>query len=80
MWATGTIDKAFRIDVEFAGTKTVVFSRCEEETTHTIPPGEFRGFGHNFKHAVTSKVDQYATGHHRVISYVRQRCPNRAPD
>lgn len=80
MWTTGTMDKAFRIDVELVGTKTMVFSRCEEKTTETIPSGQFRGFGRAFKHAVTSGVDQYATGHHRVITYVRQRCPSRAPE
>ena len=80
MWATGTTDRAFRIDVELVGTNTIVFSRCEEETTDTIPPGQFRGFGHTFEHAVTSGVDRYATGHHRVITYVRQRCSSRASD
>ena len=74
------MDRAFRIDVELIGTKTMVFSRCEEKTTETIPPGQFRGFGHAFKRAVTSGVDQCATGHHRVITYVCQRCPSRAPD
>jgi len=72
------MDKAFRIDVELVGTKTIVFSRCEEKTSETIPPGQFRGFGHTFEHAVTRVDHQYATGHHRIITYVGQRLLSRA--
>lgn len=69
MWATETTDKAFRIDVELVGTKTMTFSRSDEQSTDTIPRGQFRGFGHTFERAVTSGVDQYATGHHRIVTY-----------
>jgi uncharacterized protein (DUF849 family) len=74
------MDREFRIDVELVGTKTMVFSRREEETTETIPPGQFRGFGQSFERAVRSEVDKYATGHHRIITYVRQRRLSRPPD
>jgi hypothetical protein len=78
-WAGGTMEKAFRIDVELVGTKTMVFLRCEENTTETIAPGQFRGFGDTFKQAVTSTIVLNATGHHRAITYVRQSFPNRKP-
>ena len=73
------MDKAFRIDIELAGTKTMVFSRCEEKTTDIIPPGQFRGFGHTFEHAVTNNVVQDTTGHHRIVTYVCQGFPNKSP-
>jgi hypothetical protein len=74
------MEKAFRIDVELVGTKTMVFSRCDKRTTETIPPGRFGAFGQSFVRAVTSEVDPYATGHSRIITYVRQRHLSRAPD
>jgi len=55
----------------------MVFTRCEKETIETVPPGEFRGFGQEFERAVTSKKDQNTTGHHRIITYVRQRHPRK---
>jgi hypothetical protein len=79
-WATGGADKAFRIDVELVGTKTVVFSRCEEETAETIPSGEFRGFGYTFRQAVTSNIVRNATGHQRIITYVSQSFSSRKPE
>ena len=65
------MERAFRIDVELVGTKTVLFSRCEEETAETIPPEQFRGFGHTFRRTVTSAGVINSTGHHRIITYVR---------
>ena len=76
-WAEKRSEHAFRIDVELVGTKTVVFSRCEEETIEIVPPGKFRGFGQEFERVVTSGKDQYTTCHHRIITYVRQRHPRK---
>lgn len=66
------MEKAFRIDVELIGTKTMVFSRFEKETAETIPPEQFRGFGQTFRRTVTSTGGVLnSTGHHRIITYVR---------
>jgi len=66
-WATGSMEQPFRIDVELAGTKTMVFSRCEEETTETIE--QFRGYGQTFRRRVTSTGVPNSTGYHRIITY-----------
>lgn len=68
------MDETFRIDVELVGTKTIALSRCEKETAETIPPEDFRGFGQTFRRRVTSTGGVLnSTGHHRIITYVRQR-------
>jgi hypothetical protein len=67
------MDEEFRIDVELVGTKTMTFSRWEKQTGETIPPEDFRGFGKTFRRTVTSTGGVLdATGHHRIITYVRQ--------
>ncbi len=43
-WATGTVDKDFRIDVA-AG----IFARCEEKNSERVVG--FRGFGHEYEKA-----------------------------
>jgi hypothetical protein len=62
--------KSFRIEVERVG-RTTVFTRCEEKTSENIPPGEFRGFGHQFEDNYTKwpPGTEGSTGHHRIIRY-----------
>jgi hypothetical protein len=69
-WATGDGD-TFRIDIERAG-QTCLFTRCEEkDSEHVIG---FKGFGHEYEKAATRFAPgcEKATGHHRIISIVRQ--------
>jgi hypothetical protein len=56
----------FRIRVEIAGSKTVLFTRVEDKNTEVIQG--FRGFGHRFEKAYTNSLDG-STGHHRIVNY-----------
>ncbi|KAH8922498.1 hypothetical protein BT69DRAFT_235006 [Atractiella rhizophila] len=72
-WLTGTgmtdREREFRIDVQLAGEKTMIFSRWENATTEDIPPNTFWGFGQNFVKAVTTQTNKNASGHNRIVSY-----------
>lgn len=71
-----TQPKAFRIDIELAGTKTILFNRWEATASETVLPGSY---GFNFEHAFTREADAVSSldesgetaRHHRINSYVR---------
>jgi hypothetical protein len=60
----------FRIDIELAG-NTLLLTRWERDSEEYIT--EFRGFGHEFEKAFTTKMTvprgQTTTAHHRIIQY-----------
>ena len=58
----------FTIDIEVIG-DTLVLNRNDPETHTVIGPAEFRGFGHEFEKAYTTRNINDSTGHHRIISY-----------
>lgn len=68
--------KPFRIDIELAGTKTILFNRWEATASETTLPGSY---GFNFEHAFTREADAVSSldesgetaRHHRINSYVR---------
>lgn len=61
-------EKDFRIDLQLAGEKTILFNRYETQTQQY-----FSGytFGFNFEKATTSRADgcEKGTGHHRIVQY-----------
>ncbi|KAK1230846.1 hypothetical protein PQX77_006064 [Marasmius sp. AFHP31] len=66
-WVRGEVDRDFRIDLQLAGKKTILFTRWEK---HTKEHPMFTGtFGHNFEEASTkpTKGCEGSTGHHRVV-------------
>ncbi|THU82135.1 hypothetical protein K435DRAFT_831724 [Dendrothele bispora CBS 962.96] len=68
-WIGGAPDaRDFRIDLQLAGEKTVLFNRWEKKTTE-----ESSGytFGHNFERVSTHHADgcEESTGHHRIVKY-----------
>ena len=69
--APGDPPKDFRIDMELAGSKTVLLNRWEE--IMKVQPGTRRSYGSNFEEAVTvpSLGCDRGTDHHRIITYVR---------
>jgi len=68
---TGDPPRDFRIDMELAGSKTVLLNRWEQITKEQ--PGTRRSYGFNFEEAMTSPGPgcERGTGHHRIIAYVR---------
>jgi hypothetical protein len=71
-WATGVAgEKDFRIDVERAG-KTCLFTKREDKDSEYVVG--FKGFGHEYEKAATRLAGgcEKATGHHRIVSIVRQ--------
>lgn len=60
----------FRIDLQLAGSKTVLMSRWEQITKEQ--PGTRRSYGFNFEEVMTvpSPGCESGTGHHRIITYV----------
>jgi hypothetical protein len=60
--------EAFAFKVEVIG-QTALFSREEKEVRQYIAPSEFRGHGHEFEKAYTTRQIQGSTGHHRVVAY-----------
>ncbi|KAJ8081226.1 hypothetical protein PM082_018071 [Marasmius tenuissimus] len=68
-WIRGEVDADFRIDLQLAGRKTVLFNRWEKRAKD-YPP--FSGsFGHNFEDATTVPARDCSgtIGHHRVLQY-----------
>ena len=67
----GDPPKDFRIDMELAGSKTVLLNRWEEITK--LEPGTRRSYGSNLEEAVTvpSPGCDRGTDHHRIVTYVR---------
>ncbi|GJE88252.1 hypothetical protein PsYK624_043350 [Phanerochaete sordida] len=68
---SGARREDFRIDVQLAGARTLLFQRWEPRASEIV--GEGRGFGHSYEeHCTTTPpgLERWkSTGHHRVISY-----------
>ena len=60
----------FRIDMELAGSKTVLMSRWEQITKEQ--PGTRRSYGFNFEEDMTVPGPgcERGTGYHRIVTYV----------
>jgi len=60
----------FRIDIQLAGSKTVLMNRWEQITKEQ--PGSRRSYGFNFEEATTVPASgcERGTGHHRIVTYV----------
>jgi len=67
----GDPPRDFRIDMELAGSKTVLLNRWEQITKEQ--PGTRRSYGFNFEEAMTVPGPgcERGTGYHRIIAYVR---------
>ncbi|KAI0875081.1 hypothetical protein GGS24DRAFT_489541 [Hypoxylon argillaceum] len=48
---------------------TALFSRISASSQEVIPPGEFRGFGHQFEKVYTRHQINGSSAHHRIVSY-----------
>jgi len=68
--APGDPPRDFRIDVELAGSKTVLLNRWEQITKEQ--PGTRRSYGFNFEEEMTDPDPgcERGTGHHRIVTYV----------
>lgn len=66
----GPATRKFRIDVQLAGTRTLLFQRWEERN---LVYADGNSFGYSFERATTRIAAgcKETTGHHRVVSYVR---------
>ncbi|RAH40030.1 geranylgeranyl pyrophosphate synthetase [Aspergillus brunneoviolaceus CBS 621.78] len=58
----------FTIQIERQG-RTMLLCRQEIWTRDFIPRQQFRGFGHEFENAATSRRIPDSTGHYRIVSY-----------
>lgn len=67
----GDPPRDFRIDMQLAGSKTVLLNRWEQITKEQ--PGSRRSYGFNFEEAMTVPAPgcERGTGHHRIVTYVR---------
>ena len=72
-WVGGTEVRDFRIDLQLAGQKTVLFNRWEKRTRETTSG---RTFGISFEKASTEAAPgcRDSTGHHRIVTYVCLYC------
>ena len=72
-WIGGGDVRDFRIDLQLAGEKTVLFNRWEKRTRESF---DGRTFGFSFEKASTEVAPgcRDSTGHHRIISYVGLNC------
>lgn len=61
--------KDFRIDMQLAGEKTVLFNRWEKRTEEELSGFTF-GFNFEKKTTVPAKGCEENAGHHRIIQYV----------
>lgn len=66
--------KDFRIDMQLAGEKTVLFNRWEKRTREQF---NGRSFGFNFEKESTTPAPgcKSSTGHHRIVTYVSSNYP-----
>jgi len=71
-WADGT-SKDFRIDLQLAGTKTVLMNRFSQRYREMFSG---RTYGFSFEKSSTDPAPgcKNSTGHHRIITYVSIRC------
>lgn len=69
-YASGDPPRDFRIDLQLAGSKTVLMNRWEQITKEQ--PGTRRSYGFNFEEAMTTSVPgcERGTGYHRIVTYV----------
>ena len=67
---SGDPPRDFRIDMELAGSKTVLMSRWEQITKEQ--PGTRRSYGFNFEEAMTVPGPgcERGTGYHSIVTYV----------
>lgn len=64
--------KAFRIDMELAGERTVLLNRWDEKTNQgTIPSRPVYGFNFEKESTSVARGCEGSTGHHRVVKFVR---------
>ena len=68
--ASGDPPRDFRIDLQLAGSKTVLMNRWEQITKEQ--PGARRSYGFNFEEAMTVIAPgcERGTGYHRIVTYV----------
>lgn len=68
-WIGGSAEKDFRIDMQLAGTSTVLLNRWEVRTSEQMSGYTF---GFNFEKASTKPAPgcEKSTGHHRIVKYV----------
>jgi hypothetical protein len=69
-WISGTASKDFRIDMQLAGERTILFNRWEKRTREQM---DGNTYGFNFETASTRPTSgcEHSTGHHRIVRYVR---------
>ncbi|OBT84098.1 hypothetical protein VE02_07019 [Pseudogymnoascus sp. 03VT05] len=60
--------ETFTINIEVTK-NTAIFWRDETATHEFIGPDEFKGYGHEFEKAYTTRQIGASTGHHRIITY-----------
>ena len=67
-WINGNDKGEFRIDMQLAGRRTVLFDRWEKRTREL--PGQT--YGYNFEKVSTTPAPgcELGTGHHRIVTYV----------
>ncbi|SJL11902.1 uncharacterized protein ARMOST_15316 [Armillaria ostoyae] len=66
-WVGGT-KQSFRIDLQLAGTKTVLCNRWEPKARLKV----FGGYGYNFEDTMTHAApgcERSSAGHHRIVTY-----------
>ena len=68
-WIDGTTKKDFRIDLDLAGDRTILFIRRDKSTREIMAGMTFR---YGFESATTKVVEglENSTGHYRIIKYV----------
>lgn len=73
-WIGGKRDE-FKIDMQLAGHKTVLFNPWSRHNCPRIRANP-KSFGHSFEKASTVPADgcELTTGHHRIITYVSRSC------
>lgn len=69
-WVDGTT-KDFRIDMQLAGKRTVLLTRFAERTRE-IFSGRTFGLSFERESTVVAPGCKNSTGHHRIITYVRE--------
>ena len=70
-WVSGNAERDFRIDLQLAGKRTVLMNRWEKRTREAF---NGKTYGYSFEKASTNPAPgcRDSTGHHRIISYVRE--------
>jgi len=68
-FTSGDPPRDFRIDIQLAGSKTVLMNRWEQITKEQ--PGARRSYGFNFEESMTNPGPGCGrgTGYHRIVAY-----------